>query len=134
MPKKIANKVNCAWSKKPPPSRGPKPTLSTTEIARVAIELADAEGLGAITMQAVAQRVGVTTMALYRYFPAKSDLLDLMIDSAGDSAPNFGKPTSPWSTRLKKWARRCLAIYQNHPWFLEATSTRRSVMGPNELL
>jgi len=134
MSTKDANKVNQAWSKRPPPSRGPKPALSTTEIARVAIELADAEGLKAVTMQGVARMVGVTTMALYRYFPGKADLLDLMIDSASDSAPNFGKPTSPWSTRLKEWARRCLAIYQNHPWFLEATSVRRSIMGPNELL
>lgn len=85
-------------------------------------------------MQRVARRVGVTTMALYRYFPGKADLLDLMIDSASDSAPTFGKPTSQWSARLKEWARRCLAIYQNHPWFLEATSVRRSIMGPNELL
>src|ERR1700757_1226941 len=69
MPTKNANKVNQAWGKSPPPSRGPKPTLSTTEIARVAIELADAEGLEAITMQSVARMVGVTTMALYRYFP-----------------------------------------------------------------
>src|SRR6202789_1971410 len=134
MPTKNANKVNQAWGKRPPPSRGPKPALSTTEIARAAIELADAEGLEAITMQRVARTVGVTTMALYRYFPGKADLMDLMIDSAGDSAQNFGKPTSPWSTRLKEWARRCLAIYQNHPWFLEATSARRSIMGPNELL
>jgi AcrR family transcriptional regulator len=134
MPTKNANRVNQAWGKRPPPSRGPKPALSTSEIARVAIELADAEGLDAITMQGVARKVGVTTMALYRYFPGKADLLDLMIDSASDSAPNFGKPTLPWSTRLKGWARRCLAIYQNHPWFLEATSVRRSIMGPNELL
>lgn len=134
MPTKNAYKVNRAWGKKRPPSRGPKPALCTTEIARVANKLADAEGLEAITMQRVARRVGVTTMALYRYFPGKADLLDLMIDSASDSAPNFGKPTSPWSARLKVWARRCLAIYQNHPWFLEATSARRSIMGPNESL
>jgi hypothetical protein len=35
---------------------------------------------------------------------------------------------------LKEWARRCLAIYRNHPWFLEATSARHSIMGPRELL
>ncbi len=85
-------------------------------------------------MQRVAREVGVTTMALYRYFPAKTDLLDLMIDSVSEGAPDLGKSTLPWSVRLKKWARLCLAIYESHPWFLEATSARRSIMGPNELL
>jgi AcrR family transcriptional regulator len=125
--------MNLSWGKKKLPARGPKPALSTSQIARVAIQLADAEGLDTVTMQRVAREVGVTTMALYRYFPGKADLLDLMIDSASDSAANFGKPSSPWNQRLKKWARLCLSIYRNHPWFLEATSARHSLMGPNEL-
>jgi AcrR family transcriptional regulator len=126
--------VNLTWRRKAPSSRGPKPALSPSKIARAAILIADAEGLDAVTMQRLGREVGVTTMALYRYFPAKSDLLDLMIDSVSDSAAKFGKPSSPWNLRLKKWALRCLSIYQNHPWFLEATSVRHSPMGPNELM
>lgn len=84
-------------------------------------------------MQRVAREVGVTTMALYRYFPGKADLVAMMIDSASDSPLQFGKPSQLWSTRLKEWAGRCLAVYRNHPWFLEATSARPTVMGPNEL-
>ncbi len=84
-------------------------------------------------MQRVAREVGVTSMALYRYFPGKADLLNMMIDSASDSAANFGKPSLHWNVRLKNWARLCLDIYRNHPWFLEATSIRDSLMGPNEL-
>jgi AcrR family transcriptional regulator len=133
MPAKNDRDTNFAWDKKPLTSRGPKPTLTTAQIVLAGIQLADAEGLEAVTMQRVAREVGVTTMALYRYFPGKADLLDLMIDAAGDSVANFGKPSSPWNVRLKKWAWSCLAIYRNHPWFLEATSARRSLMGPNEL-
>src|SRR5579859_3615640 len=133
MPTAKRTSANVAWGSKPLPSRGPKPTLSTDQIARSAIRLADAEGLAAVTMQRVAREVGVTTMALYRYFSGKADLVALMIDSASDSSPQFGKPSLPWNTRLKEWARRCVAIYRNHPWFLEATSARPSVMGPNEL-
>ncbi|WP_263352457.1 TetR/AcrR family transcriptional regulator [Acidicapsa acidisoli] len=134
IPGKNQRDVNLTWGTKAPPSRGPKPALSPSQIARAAILVADAEGLDAVTMQRVGREVGVTTMALYRYFPGKDDLLDLMIDSASDSAANFGKQSSPWSLRLKKWARRCLSIYRNHPWFLEATSVRHRLMGPNELM
>lgn len=133
MPTIKRSRANVAWGGKPLPSRGPKPTLSTDQIARSAIRLADAEGMAAITMQRVAREVGVTTMALYRYFPGKADLVALMIDSASDSPLQFGKPSLPWRTRLKRWACCCLAIYRDHPWFLEATSTRPTVMGPNEL-
>ncbi len=133
MKAKRRREANLAWGKKPAPSRGPKPTLSADRIARVAIRLADAEGMAGVTMQVLARQMGLTTMALYRYFPAKADLVALMIDSASDSPLDFGKPSLPWSRRLKEWARRCLAIYKDHPWFLEATSSREGVMGPNEL-
>lgn len=133
MPAKNDRNANLPWGKKPLASRGPKPRLTTTQIARAAIRLADADGLEAVTMQRVAREVKVTTMALYRYFPGKANLIALMIDSASDHTKNDEKPLLPWNVRLKKWARSCLAIYRNHPWFLEATSVRRSPMGPNEL-
>lgn len=127
------NKISTsAWAQGRTPSRGPKPALSIAEIAHAAILVADKEGLEAVTMQRVAQAVEVTTMALYRYFPGKSDLLAVMIDAAGGTAPEFGN-ASTWKDRLREWARLCAAIYRDHPWFLEATTVRRSVLGPNEL-
>jgi AcrR family transcriptional regulator len=133
MPAGKSTGANLAWAAKRTPTRGPKPSLSADRIARVAIRLADAEGLVSLTMQRLAREVGLTTMALYRYFPGKADVVAMMIDAAVDSPLHFGRPSSPWNTRLKAWARRCLAIYQDHPWFLEATTARQSSMGPNEL-
>lgn len=133
MPAKKNSSKNPVWGKKSSPGRGPKPSLTAAQIASAAIQLADTEGLEGVTMQRVAQEIGLTTMAIYRYFSSKADLLALMIDSASDSAPVFGKPSLHWDLRLKKWARRCLEIYRNHPWFLEATSARHGLMGPNEL-
>jgi AcrR family transcriptional regulator len=133
MAAKRGSLANSAWGKRPVRTRGPKPSLSADQIAQVAIRLADAEGLAAVTMQRLARELGLTTMALYRYFQAKADLVALMIDSASDSPLHFGKPLLPWNRRLQQWAHRCLAIYTKHPWFLEATSSRESIMGPNEL-
>ena len=133
MPTNKNNSVNLLWKKKRSSNRGPKPSVSADQIARAAIHVADKEGLEAVTMQRISAEIGLTTMALYRYVSSKSELVDLMIDSASDTAPVFGKPSQPWSDRLKEWARRCFFIYRDHPWFLEATSMRRSIMGPNEL-
>jgi len=128
-----SSRASSSWAGKPPPTRGPKPSLSRVQIARAAIHLADKEGLAAVTMQRVAREVGRTTMALYRYFPSKAAVIALMIDSVANSSVHFGKPSLLWSTRLKEWAHSCLALYQDHPWFLEATTARETPIGPNEL-
>lgn len=133
MPSKKSFGADLGWGRKPAPTRGPKPSLSADHIARVATQVADAEGLASVTMQRLAQEVGLTTMALYRYFPGKAEVVARMIDSAADPPLHFGKPSSPWNKRLKEWAMCCLAIYKDHPWFLEATTARQSPMGPNEL-
>lgn len=118
---------------KPAPKRGPKPSHSPAEIASAAIGIADKEGLEAVTMHRVAREVGLTTMALYRYFPGKAELMATMIDSSGEPSPRFEDSSLPWKERVRAWARSCAAIYRNHPWFLEATTIRRTPMGSNEL-
>jgi len=112
---------------------GPKPALTTAQIARAAIAIADSEGLDAISMQRVARAVGVTTMALYRYFASKTELIELMIEIAGGPAPNLDALERGWRPRLTEWARRCSAIYRRHPWFLQATMTPGRKLGQNEL-
>ncbi len=111
---------------------GPKPGLSAKRIARAAIRVADAEGLAAVSMQRIAREVRVTTMALYRYFSNKAELVDLMIDNAGGPPPDLDEVSAEWRPRIEEWTRRCSSIYRMHPWFLEATAGRR-IMGPNEL-
>jgi AcrR family transcriptional regulator len=112
---------------------GPKPTLSTDRIARAAIAVADAEGLAAVSMQRIAREVHVTTMALYRYFSGKAELVDLMIETAGGPAPKLNAGSKGWRRKLAEWTRRCAAVYRDHPWFLQAAPARRRIMGPNEL-
>jgi AcrR family transcriptional regulator len=133
MATKKSSRANSKWIEKPALTRGPKPSVSRDRIARTAIRLADKEGLAAVTMQRIAREVGLTTMALYRYFPSKAEVVALMVDSVADSSLHFGKPSSHWSIRLKKWAECCLTIYRDHRWFLEATTARQGPIGPNEL-
>ncbi|MGB6687919.1 MAG: TetR/AcrR family transcriptional regulator [Terracidiphilus sp.] len=125
--------VKLLWGVAERGSRGPKSTLSAERIARAAIRVADAEGLDAVSMQRIAREIHLTTMALYRYFPGKTALIDLMIETAGGPVPGLGREARGWRSRLKDWTRSCSAIYQNHPWFLQATSARRRILGPNEL-
>jgi AcrR family transcriptional regulator len=131
---KMPGSAKALWHERAHPSRGPKPTLTADQIARTAIGVADADGLAAVSMQRIARKAHVTTMALYRYFSSKAELIDLMIDLAGGPAPDLNIGSAKrWRPRLEEWSRRCSSIYRDHPWFLQAATARRRVMGPNEL-
>src|SRR5690349_10100499 len=82
------------WGKQPDdgPRRGPKPAFTLEQITRTGIEIADADGITALTMQRVADELGFTKMALYRYVPGKDELVALMTDAAlGDPPPLTGR-------------------------------------------
>ncbi|GAA2364325.1 TetR/AcrR family transcriptional regulator [Nonomuraea africana] len=110
---------------------GSRGGLSLERIVRAAIELADAEGLAAVSMRRVAERLGFTTMSLYRHVPGKTELVDLMRDEViGERAAAGVAPSGGWRAELEAWARAELALYQRHPWLVEASLSRR-VPGPN---
>jgi AcrR family transcriptional regulator len=119
------------WGVQKSPTRGPKPGISVDQIVRAAIEIADAEGLAALSMRRVAERLKVGTMSLYTYVPSKAELLDVMLDSV------FGEKTQPtgvaggWRAALELRAHDDWARYQRHPWVLQVSGAR-SLLGPNE--
>ncbi|MEV5971751.1 TetR/AcrR family transcriptional regulator C-terminal domain-containing protein [Streptomyces sp. NPDC051921] len=121
------------WGEQEPPSRGPKPSLTASRIAEAAVGIADREGLDTVSLARVAKEFGVTAMALYRYVPGKTELLDLMVDLAIGPPAAIGDIPGGWRPQLTEWARRCLAMYRRHPWILAATGTRRQIMGPHQL-
>lgn len=118
------------WGAQARPARGPKPVLTLDAVVRAATDVADADGIGALTMTRVAERLDVTTMAIYRYVPRKEDLVDLMNDHALGPPPPSGGGT--WRVELARWARASLSRFQSRPWLLE-TATRRVPIGPNWL-
>src|SRR2546429_7092643 len=66
------------WQPRPARRRGPRPALTPGAIARAAIAVADAGGLAAVTMQRVAQGLGIPQIALYRSVPGRPVVNALM--------------------------------------------------------
>ncbi|WP_413316644.1 TetR/AcrR family transcriptional regulator [Agrococcus sp. 1P02AA] len=105
------------WGVAALPHRGPKRELSTERIVEAAIELADADGLDAVSMGKVAARLGAAPMSLYRYVTGKDDLLLLMFDTASEvTVPGSG---STWRERLTEWAMFVRTTYDAHPWLAD---------------
>lgn len=123
--------VTLLWETPAPPRRGPRPTVTLAAVVEAGIAAADADGLAAVTMQRVAEAVGVTKMALYRYVPGKAELVALMLDAALGGPPEAPAEAS-WRATLDGWARALYAGFRAHPWTVEAAVGAR-VVGPNEL-
>ncbi|BCJ60297.1 TetR family transcriptional regulator [Micromonospora endophytica] len=111
------------------PRRGPRPGRSLEDIVTAAIALADAEGLDAVTMRAVAQAVGVAPMTLYTYVPGKAELLDLMLDAVYAEMPRPDRSGEPWRVRVAALARDNRELFAAHPWAAEV-ATGRPPLGP----
>jgi AcrR family transcriptional regulator len=124
-----ARSLALLWGSSDRPNRGPKPGLNVDLIVRTAIGIADAEGVDALSMRRVAEALGVGTMSLYTYIPAKAELFELMVDAAIGESP-LPEPDG-WRSWLERFARDSLAGYRRHPWLLRVSLTR-GLMGPNQ--
>ncbi|MFD6162601.1 TetR/AcrR family transcriptional regulator [Nocardia sp. NPDC060256] len=106
------------------PVRGPKQRSSVDAVIAAAIELADAEGIGALTMRAVATELGLTPMATYTYVPGKAELIDLMVDKVYGEMDRADFADLPWRDRVATIAAENRAMLARHPWVAYLPTTR----------
>ncbi|MEU7142372.1 TetR/AcrR family transcriptional regulator [Nocardia sp. NPDC046473] len=106
------------------PVRGPKQRSSVDAVVSAGIELVDAEGLGALTMRAVATKLGLTPMATYTYVPGKAELIDLMVDKVYGEMDRADLVDLPWRDRVATIAAENRAMLARHPWVAYLPTTR----------
>jgi AcrR family transcriptional regulator len=123
--------VQRLWGAAAPRRRGPKPALSTARIVQAALELADAEGLAAVSMARVAEAVGYTPMALYRHVSGKEELLVLMSDAVAADLPDIPAGTG-WRAGLETWTRAQIELGTRRQWMLELPLSA-APPGPNRV-
>ncbi len=115
--------VALAWGVAANPQRGPKRELSIERIVEAAVEIADRDGLGAVSMSSVATSLGFTTMSLYRYVSAKEDLILLMQEYGTGLPPATIAAASGWRAGMRLWSAASLEAYRAHPWLIEIPIT-----------
>ncbi|MGW7292548.1 TetR/AcrR family transcriptional regulator C-terminal domain-containing protein [Streptomyces xiamenensis] len=113
-------------------ARGPERGLTLDQIVAAAIEVAEAEGLAALSMRRVAAEVGVGTASLYTYLRGKAELEALMLDAValGPTLPH--EWPGDWRAKLEAWALDDWEAIRRHPWTLQLHGADR-VPGPNQL-
>lgn len=109
----------------------PRTVTTREEVARAALELADAEGVDALSMRRLAGVLGVGTMTLYGYFRNKDELLDALVDVAVDEVEEL--PTAgTWRDALHDTVMTARRNLLSHPALVELRF-RRPVLRPEAL-
>jgi AcrR family transcriptional regulator len=101
---------------------------SRAQVTAAAMNIADQDGLEAVTMRRVAAELGTGAASLYRYVASRDDLLDLMADSAGAEYV-LAAPSGNWLADLLDVAGQARAIMLRHPWLPTLVITR-ATLGP----
>ena len=102
--------------------------LSRPDVVDAGLELAQELGLEGVSIRGVAERLGVTPMALYRYVRSKDDLLDGMAD---ELYAELRLPTEEedWWEELRLLAHSTRRIVLARPWAVPLFA--RPVAGPH---
>ncbi|MFE0046378.1 TetR/AcrR family transcriptional regulator [Streptomyces albireticuli] len=117
------------WERLALPAPAPRSTLTAERIASVAVGIADAEGLDAVTMRRLATELGVAPMAAYRYVTGKDELLELMVDFVHGELPPPDE-NADWREAMRTLAGRIRDLTLAHPWLAR---TSGPVLTPNLL-
>ncbi len=99
--------------------------LTSDRIVAAGIAIADAEGLGAVSMRRVASEIGVATMSLYRHVEDKDGLLLRMMETVFRSWRLPPDLPADWRPRLEMAARLIWDACRQHPWLASAMSITR---------
>jgi AcrR family transcriptional regulator len=108
----------------------PRAPLTTERVLQAAVELADREGVGSLSMRRLARELGVEAMSLYHHVGGKQALLDGMVDLV------FGEIELPadgdWKAAMRRRAVSAREVLARHPWAIALMESRRTP-GPANL-
>ncbi|MDT7743535.1 MAG: hypothetical protein QOE59_2613 [Actinomycetota bacterium] len=109
------------------PARRPAATTPDRgTVVALAVELADTDGLAAVSMRRLASELGLATMSVHGLVRGKDDLVSAMLDHVfGTEPPPDVGTGSGWRERLRAGARRQWSVYGRHPWAARAISLHR---------
>ncbi|TFV58267.1 TetR/AcrR family transcriptional regulator [Mycobacterium sp. PS03-16] len=119
VPKGLPSALAALWQDAGTPAR--TRGLTRERIVEAAIDLADEDGLSALSMGRLAQRLRCGTMSLYRHVANKDELITFML-SAAPGAPPALPDGDDWRGAVTAWADGLWEVYHRHPWVLSAAA------------
>ncbi|MFB7250788.1 TetR/AcrR family transcriptional regulator [Microbacterium sp. NPDC056234] len=113
-------------------ARGPRSRLSVTQVVDAGIAIADVDGLAALTVRRLGERLGISAMSVYTHVNSRDDLLVLMADAVHQRMPRPEFSPAGWRARVRAVAEAELAQYTSHSWLLDVVDPRLN-LGPGTI-
>jgi AcrR family transcriptional regulator len=100
-------------------------------VLQAAVVIADASGLGAVTMRSLAQALGVKPMSLYHHVANKTEILDAVVDVVF-SEIELPAAGGDWRSEIRRRARSARRVLRRHSWAIGLLESR-TTPGPATL-
>ena len=99
--------------------------LSRDRVLRAAVAIADADGIGSLTMRSLAQELGVKPMALYYHVANKEEILDGIVDLVF-SEIELPTANGDWRSEIVRRANSARLVLRRHPWAIGLMESRKT--------
>jgi len=120
------------WFSPPDAGERPRRALSRERVVAEALTVISTDGAGALSMRALATRLGVVPAALYRHVRSKEQLLDLVVDGVLAEVDCQPGHALAWAGQVTVLAHRLRAVLDDHPGIAALLKTR-DPLGPHSL-
>jgi AcrR family transcriptional regulator len=104
------------------PERTP---LSRDKVLQSALALADRDGLGALSIRSLAQKMGTKPMSLYYYVANKEEILDGLVDLVFTEI-ELPQPGADWKVEMRRRAQSARQVLRRHPWAVGLLESRKA--------
>jgi len=122
-----ATDAGALWFNRPGDAERGRRTLTRDRVVAEALAVISTDGAQALSMRALAARLGVVPGALYRHVRSKEQLYDLVLDAVLAEVDGRADPTQPWTAQVGTLAHRLRAALEHHPGVAALLKTRDPV-------
>jgi AcrR family transcriptional regulator len=120
------------WFPTPHDDQTRRRALTRERVVAEALTVISADGVDALSMRALAARLGVVPGALYRHVRSKEQLCDLVVDGVLAEIDCQVDRTLGWTRHVTVLAHRLRAVLEGHPGIAGLLKTRDPI-GPHSL-
>lgn len=120
------------WFSPPDGADSRRRALTRERVVAEALAVIGADGAAALSMRALAARLGVVPGALYRHVRSKEQLCDLVVDGVLAEVDLQAGHALAWTGRVAALARALRAVLEDHPGIAALLKTR-DPLGPHSL-
>ncbi|MFI9639426.1 TetR/AcrR family transcriptional regulator C-terminal domain-containing protein [Micromonospora sp. NPDC051925] len=124
------SRAGTVWLRQEPARNRRATPLTRERIVAAAVALLDQQGVDGLTMRRLAERLAVTSTALYWHVATKEDVLDLAVDQIFGEVP-LPVAGTDWRDDVRTLTSGWRAAMLRHPW--APSLIGRPMLGPHVL-